>query len=475
MRLANNITALQIATSMKKVNRYAMASSLRMSSGLKINHAKDDPAGLAISNRLQTINKINFKAQENYSDGVNLAKTVESSIASVTDMLQRMRELSVQSATDTVTNDDRIKIQVEIDQLKQEINDMSKRSSFNGIKFLNGDSTRLTYATNESVVDYNYVSGNVPEGVLKYSVDAYGTPAEIAFTELTPETNTAGSNGTINLNGYTIDVSASDTYGDINNKIKQACDATSIEYFNNKLITRGEGSDETINFKVEPAGFLGFADATATGTDAQITLDGLYQKEDQTIAIDSFNNGAGIKIDGNEITITAPNNQVVEMSLDFKLDGTGQYLYGNQTTFTPYTESSTILDSGQLKIQTGDGRGREVDMYFRKINTSTLRIDEVNLLTAQGSEKALGQIDEALGKMLSYRAELGAYENRMSAANSTLDDVTTNIATHLSTLRDTDMAYEMSFYTNQNVKMQAAMSILAQANQRPQQVLQLLG
>ncbi len=487
MRLGSNITALTISTQMKKTNRYATNSSLRLSSGLKINSAKDDPAGMAIVNRLDTINRQTEKNKENYSDGVSLVQTLDSSINAVTDMLQRMRELSVQSANETLVPSDRQKIQVEIDQLKKEIESTGKNAQFNGIKYMSGDSTRLNYATNPNLAKYTYVSGNVPEGVLNYSITSMGEPAQVTYVEPTAAMgpSTIGTEGTVTINGYQIDVTATDTYDDFTNKLKQACDATNIEYFPDKLITRDEGSDESITITTSPAGFLSaqFTQLTDTGTDAVITTPQLVSTTDGT-PISSFNNGLSVQIDGNDIKLASTNNQVIELSLGFKLADDGSYLYGSTnptvdglwtSTFTPgTTESTKMLDSGQLKIQSGTDSKTNISLYFRKIDLESLGLEYVNLGTPEGSSKALEQIDSALSDLLQYRAEIGAYSNRMETANTALDDATVNMSTYLSAIRDTDVAYEMSFYSNQNIKMQAAMSVLAQANQRPQQILSLL-
>ncbi len=487
MRLGSNITALTISTQMKKTNRYATASSLRLSSGIKINSAKDDPAGMAIINRLDTINRQSEKNKENYTDGTSLTQTVDGYLGTIGDMLQRMRELAVQSATDTLGNDDRAKIQEEIIQIKAEIESTSKNAQFNGIKFLSGDSTRLNYASNPNLSKYKYVSGNVPEGILKYDITSMGTPAEYAFTETTGATP-VGQDGTITINGYTIEVNSSDTYDDVTTQIKKACDATNLEYFNNKFVTRGEGSDESIVITSVPAGLYPGLPDTGTpapqGTDAQITTPVLYQAPDGTVPISSFNNGLNVKIDGNSIKLTSTNDQVIELDLAFKLADDGSYLYGNPgaatgaiwTATSPAgtSESTKVLNSGQLKIQSGTTSSANIDIYFREINLETLGLEDLNLGSRQSASKALNEIDAALQDILSYRAEMGAYTNRMTNASTALDGATVNMSTYLSAIQDTDVAYEMSFYSNQNIKMQAAMSVLAQANQRPQQILSLL-
>ncbi len=489
MRLSSNITALTISTQMKKTNRYATASSLKLSSGVKINSAKDDPAGSAIINRLSTKISIAGKNSENYQDGISLLQTVDSAVGAMGDMLQRMRELAVNSATGTLTDEDREKIDVEVEQLQAQINAMSKERAFNGINFMNGDSTRLTYPSAISGVNptYNYVSGNVPEGLLEYDVISYGEPANVplpALSALVASPNsTALADGNIYINGYDVAVQAGDTFSSIVDKIKTACDASNLIYFDDKLITKDEGKDATITINAVPDDFLGlgFTDIdpsdplmpSATGKDAVIDLSSvkMYQLPDGTVPIQSFNSGLSVQIDGNYVSFVGTNNQLIEMALDFEVDPTtGAYNQGSTGI-----EQSKILDSGQLKIQAGDNKASALSLYFRKLNTETLRIDNVNLGTQEGSNKAIADLDRALASILSYRAEIGAYQNRLETAASSLDDASVNMQTYMSTIRDTDVAYEMSYYSNQNVKMQAAMSVLAQANQRPQQILQLLG
>lgn len=480
MRLGTNITALTIATTMKKVDRHAAASSLRLSSGKKINYAKDDPSGYSIASKLDASMRVSYKAQENYSDGMSLTQTIDGALSSATDMLQRARVLANQAASDTLSNEDRAKMQLEIEQIKEELDSLSKSSAFNGINYLSGESARLSYPSDPSTVSYDYVSGNVPEGILKYDIDEYGEPAQVSFPELTPPEGTAGSEGSISINGYKIEYTETETYEEINNKIKEACYATNIEYTADggtvKLTTLDEGSKESIDISV--TGGIGIPNSSDEGKDAVISNLGLYQRPDGTEPIESFNSSAGITIDGNDISIKSSNNQEIDISLGFKVGTDGTFLDGKGnpiSSFGGMSEESTLLDAGQLKIQGGSDKNNSVDLYLRRIDSETLGVEYLNISTQQGASEALTQIDDALGELLSYRAQIGAYENRLSSANDILDTTTLNMETHLSTIEDTDVAFEMSYQANQQVKLQAALSVLAQANQRPQQILQLLG
>lgn len=475
MVLSTNVTSLTVATQMSRTNRNLATASLRMSSGLKINAAKDDPASYSIARRLETNISIAEKNQENYQDGISLMQTVDGSLSGINDMLQRMRELAVQASTETATDEDRAKIQTEIEQLQEEIDSMSDSASFNGINYLSGDSSRLTYPSGD--VSYSYVSGNVPEGLLKYNIDEYGEPAtiDLNLSALASDpTATVGTSGTIDLNGYKITIDPFDTNEDVLNKIKTGCDATNIELYESstpgdyKLVTQDAGSDESITLSVDPSGLLGLSETSDVGTDAKITFDGLYTL-DGTTTIPSFNSGIGIEIDGNDITFDARNGQTIEATLDFDVDEFGNFIPG-----ATGPEESKILNSGQLKIQSGDTKSDNVDIYFRKIDCDTLDIDNINLTTSEGAEKAITQLDDAISTISTYRAEIGAYQNRMTTADESLETSSVNMQDYLSTIQDTDMAYEMSYLANQSVIMQASISILSQANQRPQQILSLL-
>ncbi len=498
MRINTNLVALNVFNAMKKTDfRYAQSAE-RLSTGRRINSAKDDAAGLAIANKLQADKQKLYKASNNATDGVSLIQTVDGALSSVNDMLQKMRTLAVQSSNDTLTDTDREKIQKEINQLKTEIDSLSERAEFNGIKVLAGDASRITYNRNagdvnvDNVSDINYVSGKVPEGSLEFTVEEIGTSAVIDFDSTSiPSPVPAGS---VTINGSSITFDGTESDAEAISKIQELCERNNLEMFDGKIVSREQGSDQVIEVTTQPAGQYGFTGTTTSqGTDAVISDLDMYKLYD-TEAFDdavtagadgltSFNQSSNVRVEGNRVYVQSSNGQEIEIDLNVKLDGDGNYAVDGDTyTSTPngnvavdYSERHEILNAGQIKIQVGSKKDQEIDIYGRKITCKDLGIEHLNVSTRREAEAAISEIDKALGAISDQRTIYGAYQNRLDYSEKMISSQTLSTEKSLSRIMDTDMALEMSKMTQEGVKMQASMAIMAQANQRPQQILQLLG
>ncbi|MFV0519364.1 MAG: flagellin [Lachnospirales bacterium] len=463
MRINTNVIALSVRTQLLKTDSAISKASLMMSSGLKINSAKDDAAGLAIGNKLDRQVRGYEKVSNNTSDGISLIQTLDGALSSVNEMLEEMRTLAVQSSNGTLEDSDRRKIQTEIEELKEEISDLSKRTEFNGIKLLDGDGARLTYdktgsATKLSKV--NYVSGNVPQGQLEFTIDSLGSSASVAFSEASIS---AGTEGTLTINGSTLTFTGDESKEEILESIKQACEDNNldIDLSTGTVTSRIIGSEATINITSNPASF-GFASSvSSTGTDAVVS--GITLNDLETGAgINSFNSGISSTtyVEGNRVYINSTNGQKIEV--DLTGNGTG-------------AQKIEIRNEGQIKIQVGTQMDMEIDLYVRNIDTDSLGIEYINLSTQSGAADAITKIDEAVSKVLDQRTYLGAAQNRLAFTETAIDTAALNTEEAYSRVMDVDMAKAMTDLSAENVKSQAALAILTQANQRPQQILQLLG
>lgn len=499
MNLNRNIVALNVYNQMTKSNRMYGKSSNRMSTGLKVNSAKEDAAGLAIGNKLDSARRTIAKVENNANDGISLIQTVDGAMASVHEMLQKMRELSVQAANDTLADEDRRKIQIEINQLKEEITDLSDRTDFNTLKLLNGDGKRLTYdksgagAVDSNLSEIGYVSGQVPEGSLEYKIESYGTSAVVDFAESSISVPITGN---IEIANSKIYFKGTESRDEVISAIKQACEDNNIEYYPNKLVSMEQGSDQEIKITTDlKSGSAGLSDTVSTGTDAVITGLKLYSRYDMEANADassagakeflSFNQGANVIADGNKVYVNSTNGQKVEINLNVSIDkGTGDYkINGALTTSAPGStlpaggvlQRQEILDDGQVKLQVGTEKGAEISIYTREIDAESIGVKYINVSTREGAERAITETTAAIDKITEQRTLLGAYQNRLEFTVETLTAQGVNTNQAYSRIMDTDMALEMSNLAQYNVKIQAALSILAQANQRPQQLLQLLG
>ncbi|WP_455716438.1 flagellin N-terminal helical domain-containing protein [Anaerosporobacter sp.] len=467
MRINHNISAIKANMHLNTTNSKMDKSLERLSSGLKINRAADDAAGMAISQKMRTQIAGLEKASNNASDGISVIQTAEGALSEVGSMLQRMRELAVQASNGTNTNSDREAIQKEIDQLNEEIRRISDTTEFNTKKLLNGDIDRKSYSSDSTA---NLVSLSDSVGVGSYLITIDQVPTQTEYE--VPDGVTGGVSGTFCLNGEEIEILDTDTVDDIYEKIRNLGDSmnikvsmddttkamtfTSEQYGSNYKIEINSSSDEL-------ATSLGF-DSTSVkatlGEDAKISyatgVGNKYQNVDS-----QFNSTATTSSDGKDVTITD------HSGFSMKIEISENAVVGEEIKID-------VLSSGPMILQIGANEGQTMEVRIPQVTPKTLGIDTVNMTTQEGAEKAITKIDDAITEVSSIRAKLGAYQNRLEHSIANLDTTGQNMTEALSRIEDTDMAEEMAQYTQMQVLSQAGTSMLAQANQRPQTILSLL-
>jgi flagellin len=494
----------------------------RLSSGYKINHAADDAAGMAISQKMRTQIAGLEKASQNASDGISVIQTAEGALQEVGSMLLRMRELAVQASNGTNTESDRAAIQKEIDQLNQEVTRISETTEFNTKKLLNGDIDRKSYSS-DSKVGLIALSDTV--GVGSYVVNVSATDPLPSQTKYVANTAYAkGQSGNFNLNGEEVEILSTDTEDQIFEKIRNLGDSMNItvsEDSSNRLVFTSEeyGSDYDIEIHCSNSALqlaLGVTSAAVKGHDAKIdivsgtkyivdaagtykyidatngyadpnstkynsggTLDptGTYVKTSEGTYADTtnvaswtgkyslvqsqFNPTATMSSNGKTVTITDHNGFSMKVEVDPNVT------VGKDIRID-------VLSSGPMVLQIGSNEGQTMEVRIPEVTPKTLGIDNVNLTTQDGAEKAIDQLDAAITEVSAIRAKLGAYQNRLEHSIANLDTTGENMDEALSRIEDTDMAEEMAEYTQKQVLSQAGTSMLAQANERPQTILSLL-
>ena len=531
MRINHNISALKANNQLLRTSKLLDASLERLSSGYRINSAADDSAGLAISEKMRTQIAGLEQASRNASDGISVIQTAEGALVEVESMLQRMRELAVQSANGIYTTDDRIAIQAEIDQLNEEITRISETTEFNTMTLLDGNIDRKSYSSNNNV---SLVSLSDTVAVGNYTVEitrdarqavvvgnamsAFGDPSLRRITE-----DEAGS---ININGEAVAINKGDTINEVFKKIRDACDNVDINVFTVEtddiyhavdnptgtqpevdahldmagytskqleeedtlvFVSRDFGSGESINIfcdNEDLCDLLGLTihGAKSKGIDAEAELklngDPLYDT--------LFENTATLSISGNKITVSDRNDFKMIFEVDPGTVGTeftdskitDAALEITDGTITDAADGEevtvSVLDAGPMDLQIGANEGQIMSVRIPKVNPQTLGIDKINVGTADGAQEAIGLLDTAINQVSEIRSKLGAYQNRLEHSISNLDVTSENMTESLSRIKDVDMAQEMAEYTQKNVLSQAGTSMLAQANQRPQSILSLL-
>ena len=385
MKINYNAPAMRANNALNVSDKKVSKSLERLSSGLKVTAAKDNPSGYAIGRRMNAQITGVSVATQSANNGISIIETADGALAEVHDMLQRMNELAIKGATGTLTTSDRQMINEEVKQLKQEVTRIATDTEFNGQPILDGSFDLKGY-TNTQLATVDYYSDEV-------------LAKEYTITKLKVVYN---SDGTINL-------------------------------------------DDTKNNLVLGDGFPEGVELTEVGQD-KIVLTG-HQDFKITLSItpDPVKDGNGNVIDYEDVDCTI--NQSI------KLDITG---------------------IGAMDTQIGANEGQQLEIRIPTISLSRLGIERTEMTTQESCGNAINEIKGAILYVSDARSRLGAYQNRLEHTVSNLDITNENMTASYSRIMDVDMAEEMTNYTTEQVVSQAATSMLAQANERPSQVLQLL-
>ena len=388
MRINYNVSAMLTNNALANNDNLLSQSLQRLSTGLKINSAKDNPAGLAMAKRMNAQLESLAVANTNASDGVSIMEIADGAMSEISEMLQRLNELAVKSANGLEADADRSVIQKEVNQLTDEIDRIAQSTEFNGQRLLNGEFSLK-----------GYVNDNLDVKVSSYTKEV--------------------STGIYNIKSLIIEENPlpkdeSDRY-----KVTMTLDGTDNGKF--------------------PKG------ATASIKDNLVTIQGVNGFEltlDMTGAINKAIDAGSFPGAGSSITIS-----------DLEID---------------------VAGIGAMRLQVGANEGQVIEVNIPEISLREMGIENLDVSTEESATEAIDRIDGALQFLSSVRGQLGAYQNRLESTINTLDLTYENMTAAYSRIMDVDMAEEMTNYTTYQVMTQAATSILAQANERPSQVLQLL-
>ncbi len=456
MRINNNIMAMNTYRQLTIGNTNSSKSMEKLSSGYRINRAGDDAAGLAISEKMRGQIRGLSQASRNAQDGISLVQTAEGALQETQAILQRMRELAVQSANDTNASEDREAIQSEIDQLTSEIDRIASTTEFNTKKLLDG-SSGLSVGDGSIVGSVN-VGTNTQQGT--YTVDAtsatLATTAKSADVAGTTAATTVNSAGTLTVNGVDVTIEATDTLQDLADKINTNVSGVVADFSGAgstfKISSSDVGAGASVTVQTNAANVLTAASdwstaATTNGTNASGLTAGNF---------DGALGGAALIYDGNKITVSGGD-----------ADGLTFNLKDNSA-------DTSVTVNGSVTLQIGANEGQSMTTTINAMDTSALNVSNVDITTATGATDAITTINDAITAVSDERAKLGAVQNRLEHSIKNLDTSAENLQAAESRVRDVDMAKEMMQFTKNNILTQAATAMLAQANQAPQGVLQLL-
>jgi flagellin len=505
MRINHNMSALKANRQLNRTERNLDKSIEKLSSGYKINKAADDPAGMSISRKMRTQVEGLEQASRNASDGISVIQTAEGALNEVSAMLQRMRELCVQSSNETYTSADREAIQAEVDQLMNEIDRISTNTEFNTKALLDGTVERKSY-TDTTGVEIISVSDKVAKKI--YDIKVTQDPHQAVLVGMTGDASYFDGDGItvsgkLDINGVSVLVKEGESSEEIYAKIREAAELSGFNlgalaggpsedeefkewagYETSELVegcqlifvSKDYGSNTKINVVCDSEDLcaaLGLAsNATAQGADAKVSLG------------EGFDKTALTHSDGDRVTITDRDGFEMTIKVNGYVSHTG-YTDSVIESADGATEMSisdgeeaesklTVLDIGEMVLQIGANTFQTLDVSIPTMNTETMGLVNLNLRTSQTSEVSLGRVDKAITFVTSVRSKLGAYQNRLEHSILNLDESSEDMTSAMSRIQDVDMAKEMTNYTQHSVLSQAGTSVLAQANERPQTVLQLL-
>lgn len=481
MKINHNMSAMIANKRLLQSENCLSQSVERLSTGLRINRAADDAAGMAISSKMKTQIRGLAQASRNASDGVSVLDTADGALSEVHNMLQRMRELSVQAANGTNTPDDLKAIQLEIASLRDEIDRISKDTEFNTKNLLDGTLDQRIYPDSRGIQRVN-ISDSVNPDVYTVEITADAEQATIEGGQPRTATDTvpAGATGKISINGAQVEIREGENFQAVYEKLRDTAELGGAKLLVVADITDRTGEPENAGYvpgniadggnlvfvsedygnhtemsikcdNPDLAAFLGIAtDNSSVGKDVEIAI---------AATDEGFGTQATILTEGNFVTVSGRSG--FEMKFEVVPGTTG-------------TVNIEVADLGPMTLQIGANENQTMDVRIPEVSSETLYIDRINVCTVTGADRAITSFDGAIQKVSEVRSSIGAYQNRLDYAVASLDGTEENMTQALSRIEDVDMAEEMTEYTKDNILTQAATSVLAQANDLPQQVLQLL-
>ncbi|MTV40775.1 flagellin N-terminal helical domain-containing protein [Duganella radicis] len=511
-----NVASLNSQRNLTSSQANLSTSLQRLSSGLRINSAKDDAAGLAISERFTSQIRGNTTAARNANDGISLAQTAEGGLSTAGDLLQRIRELAVQSANGTNSDSDRKSIQNEVSALSQELDRVANTTQFNGQNVLDGSLTSSQFqvgANSGQTINVGIQSAkatDIGNNTLKSVLDGGATNSSSATTTgsnaITAQnlTFTSGTGTTTNVK---VDL------GESAKKIAASVNALSnssgvkATATTTATITGGGGNtaiaDGSFQFQLRGDNSVeADANSTAVTISAQVKggdLSGLAQAINAQVGTTGIsaavvtNTTSGFKeikltnSSGADINIvntnTATNDALATSNLrgaDKAASGATAAVAGNLVTFAAGVATGGVaaVVGGGLEFSSDSGFALKSDTGTDIVNVSAgsdlQSVSKIDVSSVDGSNAALKTIDAALNQVNSNRAALGAIQNRFASTIANLNTATENLSASRSRIQDTDFAAETASLTRGQILQQAGTAILAQANSLPNGVLSLL-
>lgn len=469
----------------------ALSTSLqRLSSGLRINSAKDDAAGLAIAERMTSQIRGQDQARRNANDGISLAQTAEGALQSAGDILQRIRELAVQSSNATNSASDRQALNAEVNQLTSELDRIAKTTEFNGSKLLDGSLGTTTFQVGANA------GQTIQATTANFSTSQYGN-----YRIGSKAATDAGAKGDL-TNGSTANAIASNAAA--TSRVAGG-DVTISGATGSATVTIAAGASakkavEQINAETGTTGVTASAkteiDVTALAADTSYKFD--VTSDNSTAVTISFTLGAAVDKDGLASAVNAFNDVSAKTGVTARVNDTGDGITllnaaGENITIANAASGSatatvggTSTAAGASAVATGQiVLDSEKSFSITAANTTDFftataaagqlqKVSDLDVSSVDAAQRTLAMVDSALAAVNSQRAKFGALQSRFESTIANLQTSSENMAASRSRIRDTDFASETANLTRAQILQQAGTAMLSQANALPQNVLSLL-
>lgn len=553
MRIGHNIEALNVYNRFSQSESLQVKSMEKLSSGIRINKAGDDAAGLAISEKMRGQIRGLSQASKNAQDAISFVQTAEGAASVIHDMLQRGRELAVQAANDTLTDSDREAVNNELTQLKEEITKIANNTEFNTIKMLNKGSyssdnaaliatikDRLAYWIDDSLGTISTNLGISPTVTPKnMTVEFYEDSVGPAAASM--GTNDGGNTLRLRINLTAVNQvynSADDGWGQVDaliaHEIVHALQFTELSqvlaggvdtWFIEGMATAIQGGVPFLNALTGPnsnasiptgstwtgdygsayAAVMTLHEITTGGLGAIVDRLQLGDTLDQALANTTQSNigefGVGVTSDftnSSDFATWFNSSGAVDNYLDTSADFTNPIgtiaaaqgtIRGGVTTWEGVITNNLTIDNGspynliytdssvpadKVTFHIGSNSSQTIQLSTVDISSEGLAINSADLTTRTNADSAIGILDAAINKVSSIRSSFGASQNRLEHSIKNLNNSEENLISAESRIRDVDMAKEMITQTKQSILSQASQAMLAQANKKPQMILQLI-
>ncbi len=493
-----NVPSLNAQRNLNKSGEGLATSMERLASGMRINSAKDDAAGLQISNRLTSqINGLSV-AQRNANDGISMAQTAEGAMQESTSILQRMRELALQAANGSNSAEDREALQKEVSALQVELTRIADTTSFGGQQLLDGSygskafqvgaNANETINVSLSSVAADKIGSNRVNlqgaSTTAGTGDGFGQVTATGTASLSASTTTYGDldiSGREDSTVTILDGSSAEEAADIINSVKDSTGVTAQAKTEARLDIAGTQTTagDPISFELNGEKISFVATGSATGDEAAMA-EAINKATDEHGVTATLENGV--------LSVSNNNGKDIEIigftggagsSLDITPQGFEDNSPGAVVTLTTAgTDSARVTGAIQLNSsETFSTRAAntQLDDVTTAVTSSLANVEDISVTTQKGSQDALDIIDNAIANIDAQRAGLGAVQNRFSHTISNLANISENVSASRSRIQDTDFATETAHMTKNQILQQAGTSILSQANQIPQAAISLLG